>query len=87
MHSLVMVGGVLWAPLHRVLGVLSLWVLCQVAGCIRDVVHAAFRHRHLVMPRSNCELQLPSLECIQGGQATELHSRHGGGIMVTMARP
>ena len=50
-HSLVMVGGVLWAPLHCVLGVLSLWVLCQVACCIRDVVHAACRHRLLLMPQ------------------------------------
>ena len=44
MHSLVMVGGVLRAPWHGVLGVLSLRVLCQVAGCIRNVVHATFTH-------------------------------------------
>ena len=49
-HSLVVVGGVLRAPWHGVLGVLSLWVLCQVAGCIRNVVHTAFAHRVLVTP-------------------------------------
>ena len=43
-HSRVVVGGVLRPPLHGILGVLRLWVLCQVAGCIRNVVHATFTH-------------------------------------------
>ncbi len=39
-HGWVVVGGLLGGPMHGILRMLSIWVLCQVAGCISNVVHA-----------------------------------------------
>ena len=74
-HSLVVVGGVLRAPWHGVLGVLSLRVLCQVAGRIRNVVHATFMHSFSVMPHHDCKLQLHGASCLQGEPASESRSQ------------
>ena len=40
-HGWVVVRGLLWGPMHGILRMLGIRVLCQVAGCICNVVHAA----------------------------------------------
>lgn len=40
-HGGVVVGALLWGPMHGILRMLSIRVLRQVAGCISNVVHAA----------------------------------------------
>ena len=49
----VVVGPLLRASMHGVLRVLAIRVLCQVAGCIRNVVHAACRHQRVTFSNSS----------------------------------